>query len=224
VKPSRKLFVPLLGGSLLALSSASGQTLPDPLTGTVALDVSGGPVTYSGNSTVSGATISFTSDGSGTRQAILPGSLTGTGTLLVNGSLGDSAVTVDPLAAIGGSGPLGGDLSFASNSFLRVVDFTNPLAVAGTVTFGSGFGIANLLGINWDDLDLNTPYTVISTTQTFGAGDIANFGIASAVAVGDTGRQAFFTDGSLAVVVIPEPAAEQLGCLGMLLLLRRHRP
>jgi fibronectin-binding autotransporter adhesin len=165
----------------------------------------GGTTTLTGTSTYTGATT------------------VSAGTLLVNGELGNSAVTVDSLATIGGTGTINGSLSFAANSFLQVVDFDDPLAVGGTITFGSGFGIANLLGINWDILDLDTPYTVLSTTQTFGVGDIANFGIGNAVAVGSIGRQAYFTNGSLAVVVIPEPSAALLGGLGLLALLRRRR-
>jgi autotransporter-associated beta strand protein len=145
------------------------------------------------------------------------------GTLLVNGSLGNSAVTVDSLAVIGGTGALAGSLSFAGDSFLEVVNLSDALAVGGTITFGSGFGIANLLGISWDDLNFNTPYTVLSTSQTFGETDIANFGFDNRVAVGSLGRQAYFTSGSLNVVVIPEPRAALLGGVGLLMLLRRRR-
>jgi autotransporter-associated beta strand protein len=149
------------------------------------------------------------------------------GTLLVNNATGSGtgtgSVTVDADGTLGGTGSISGSLSFAANSFLQVVDFDDPLAVGGTITFGSGFGIANLLGINWDILDPDTPYTVLSTTQTFGVGDIANFGIGNSVAVGSIGRQAYFTNGSLAVVVIPEPSAALLGGLGLLALLRRRR-
>jgi autotransporter-associated beta strand protein len=144
------------------------------------------------------------------------------GTLLVNGSLGNTAVTVNPAATIAGTGSLGGSLSFAGGAFLDVLDFNDPLAVTGTITFGSGFGIANLTGIDWDSLAFDTSYTVLSTSQTFGTGDIGNFGIANAAPVG-TGRYAYFTNGSLAVVVIPEPAAALLGGLGLLTLLRRRR-
>jgi autotransporter-associated beta strand protein len=117
-----------------------------------------GTLTLSGDSTYTGAT------------------LVSAGTLLVNGQLGNTAVTVDGSATVGGTGSLGGSLAFSGTSNLRVVNFNDPLAVAGTVTFGSDFGIDNLLGINWDSLDLHTAYTVLTTTQSFGTGDIANFG------------------------------------------------
>ncbi len=175
-------------------------------TGNLGLNKSGsGTLTLSGVNTYTGDTV------------------VSAGTLFVNGSLGNSAVTVDPLATIGGTGTINGDLTFAANSFLEVIDFDNPLAIAGTATFESGFGIANLLGIDWDSLDLNTAYTLISTSQAFEAGDIANFGFDNRVSVGSLGREAYFTDGSLALVVIPEPRAALLGGLGLLMLLRRRR-
>ena len=149
--------------------------------------------------------------------------LVSAGTLLVNGSLGNSpTVTVDANGTIGGSGLIAGSLNLDAAAKFTVVNLADALSVSGTVTFGSGFGIANLLGINWDALDLNTPYTVLSTTQTFGTGSIANFGFDNRVAVG-TGREAYFTNGSLAVVVVPEPRAALLGGLGLLALLRRRR-
>lgn len=178
-------------------------------------DGTGGGMTFKG-----GGTTTLT----GTSTSTYTGDTTvSAGTLLVNGSLGNSAVTVDPLAIIGGTGALGGSLTFAGDSFLEVVNLSDALAVTGTITFGSGFGIANLLGIDWDSLDLNTPYTVISTTQTFGTVDIDNFGFANAFGVGSSGREAYFTNGSLAIVVIPEPSAALLGGLGLLALLRRRR-
>jgi autotransporter-associated beta strand protein len=164
-----------------------------------------GTLTLSGDSTYTGAT------------------LVSAGTLLVNGQLGNTAVTVDGSATVGGTGSLGGSLAFSGTSNLRVVNFNDPLAVAGTVTFGSGFGIDNLLGINWDSLDLDTAYTVLTTTQSFGTGDIANFGYDNRVTVGSLGREAYFQNGSLQVIVIPEPSAALLGGLGMLALLRRRR-
>ncbi|MGA0846786.1 MAG: autotransporter-associated beta strand repeat-containing protein [Luteolibacter sp.] len=165
------------------------------------------------------ATLTLTNNG----NAYTGATTVSAGSLLVNGSLGDTAVTVNSAATIGGNGSLGGSLGLDAASFFEVVDFNNPLAVTGTITLGSGFGIDNLLGIDWDTLDLDTPYTLISTSQTFGTGSIDNFGLANAVSVGNSGRQAYFTNGSLAVVVIPEPSSALFGSLSLLLLLRRRR-
>jgi autotransporter-associated beta strand protein len=169
------------------------------------MDSSGRVQTLSGTNTYTGTT------------------LVSAGTLLVNGSLGNTAVTVDPMATVGGTGSLGGSLTFAASSFLQVADINDPLAVGGTTTFGSGFGIANLLGIDWDALDLNTPYTILSSSQDFSLAGLDNFGLANAANVGLSDRQAYFINGSLAIVVIPEPHAALLGGLGLLALLRRRR-
>jgi hypothetical protein len=151
------------------------------------------------------------------------------GTLLVTGTLGTAGasatdVSVAADATVGGTGTISGNLSLAATSLLRVVDINDPLTVAGTVTLGTGFGIANLRSVDWDNLELNTKYTLIDGTSTaFSTSNIANFGLANAVAVGGAGRTAYFDNGSLALYVIPEPAATLLGGLGALALLRRRR-
>ena len=146
------------------------------------------------------------------------------GTLLVTGALGNTAVSVANNATVGGSGTIGGTLSFAGDSFFDVfsaVVGNDPLAVAGTVTFGSGFGINNLTGINWASVAMGT-YTLIDSTQDFSLADLDNWGSANAFSVG-AGKSAYFQNGSLELVVIPEPGAALLGGLGMLCLLRRRR-
>ncbi len=62
----------------------------------------------------------------------------------------------------------------------------------------------------------------MSTTTTFNDTLIENFGIDNKFAVG-TDRYAYFQNGSLAVVVVPESEAALLGGLGLLALLRRRR-
>jgi autotransporter-associated beta strand protein len=184
-----------------------------------------------GNNTLAGAWVNntggvatLTKNGAGTW--ILTGTNTYTGattvnagTLLINGdnSGATGPITVAAGAYLGGSGDIGGNLSFAATSLFEIVDINTPLAVSGTVTFGSGFGIANLAGLDWDSLDLNSPYTLISTTQTFTASDIANFGLENAAPVG-TGRSAYFQSGSLQLVVVPEPTTMALLGAGVALL------
>lgn len=173
--------------------------------GTMALNKVGtGALTLSGANTYTGDTV------------------VSAGTLLVNGSLGNSAVSVEAAATIGGTGDLAGNLSMDATSFFEVVDISNPLSVAGTITFGSGFGIENITGVDWASLTKNTPHTLISTSQVFTSADIANFGLENAADLGG-GLFAYFENGSLAVVVIPEPAVTLLGCFGILGLLRRRR-
>jgi hypothetical protein len=64
--------------------------------------------------------------------------------------------------------------------------------------------------------------TLISTTQTFSAAHIENFGIANAASVGGNGY-VYFETGSLRLLVIPEPGSALLFGLGMLVIGRRRR-
>lgn len=195
----------IANAATFTVNTTANQTLSGVISGSGVLNKSNdGILTLLGNSTYTGAT------------------LVSAGSLLVTGSLGNTAVTVQNGATFGGSGSIGSSLGLGAESFFEMVDLIVPLDVTGTITFGSGFGIANLLGINWDLVTLDT-YTLISTTQTFSTSDIANFGFDNRVAVGSLGREAYFTNGSLAVTIIPEPSAALLGGLGMLLLLRRRR-
>jgi autotransporter-associated beta strand protein len=144
------------------------------------------------------------------------------GTLLVNGSLGNSAVTVDG-GAFGGSGAIGSTLDLLSGKF-HVADLFDALQVADTLTLYAGFGIDDLAGITWESVD-NGTYTLINGTLDTGVFDgLANNSLASAGEI-DGSRSAYFQlqESSLQLVVIPEPRAALLGGLGLLALLRRRR-
>ena len=183
------------------------------------------------NSTYAGlisGNLHLVKQGTGTQTLTAANTYAGTttvsaGTLLVNGSLGSGSVHVREGAAIGGTGSIGGDLHFDNAALLHIASFTSPLAVSGTVSFGNGFGIANLSGIDWDELELVTAYDLLATSQDFGISTLANFGPENAAPVG-SGRLAYFQNGSLQVVVIPEPASALLAALGGLLATRRRRP
>lgn len=147
-------------------------------------------------------------------------SLVSAGTLFVSGSLGnDSDVTVGTNGTIGGGGTIGGTLHFDSGADFAFVP-GQTLTVNGTsVTFGN-FGIANLFGL--DNTVAPDIYTLINGDAVIDWANIANVGSANAYDLGG-GVSAHFQEGSLQVVVIPEPATALLGSLGLFFLLRRRR-
>ncbi len=221
--------------SLAAANSSNITTRVDLTLGNLEANVADGAAAE--DLVISGAITQNTGAGTGAKSVTKTGDgtlvLSGTssytgattvsaGTLLVTGALGNTAVSVADNAILGGTGTVGGNVSFGGNSFLQVVNLADALAVDGTVTFGSGFGINNILGLDWDSLTLNQSYMLLSTTTVFDGTMIENFGFANKFAVG-TDRYAYFQNGSLSVVVVPEPEAALLGGLGLLALLRRRR-
>ena len=171
---------------------------------------------------------SFSQMGSGTTVLTAANTYTGAttvsaGTLLVNGSLGNSNVSVSSGARFGGTGELGGNLGLTSGSFFHVVNLNDGLAVTGTINLFEGFGVNDLVGLTWGSVATGT-YTLINGTLDTGVfAKLANNSAATAFELED-GRTAYFQDGSLQLVVaIPEPRAALLGSLGMLMLLRRRR-
>ncbi|MDP4625607.1 MAG: autotransporter-associated beta strand repeat-containing protein [Akkermansiaceae bacterium] len=164
-------------------------------------------------------------DGSGDLTLSGSNSYTGattvsSGTLFVNGSLGATDVSVASGAILGGTGSIAGTLDFDGASFLNIVDIGTALAVTGNVTFGSGFGINNLTGWDLESTAADT-YTLISGSN-IDFTNLDNVGLANAVTLGN-GNKAYFQNGSLQLVIIPEPSVALLSALGVLALFRRRR-
>ena len=145
------------------------------------------------------------------------------GTLLVSGALGNSAVGVSNAGtAFGGSGSLGGSLTLNADTLFYVADLSDPLFVTGTVSLYSGFGVDDLAGLTWSSVN-NGTYTLIGGTLGAGVFDsLAHNSLGSAYDIGG-GRSAYFQQGSLQLVVIPESSTALLGGLGLLAMLRRRR-
>jgi autotransporter-associated beta strand protein len=147
------------------------------------------------------------------------------GTLYISGALGATDVSVAANASIGAGdaiGLLGGDLFFASGSFLDVTLGTLSVANSATVTFGN-FGFGNLIGFNVETAGVGT-YTLIDGDFTLDPTNLAHFGLANAFTRGD-GNLAYFDVGSLTVTIaaVPEPDAALIGSIGLLMLLNRRR-
>ncbi len=102
------------------------------------------------------------------------------------------------------------------------IDISNGLLTvsSGTVSFG-GFGFDDINGFDVNTAE-NGTYTILDGSFTLNSANISNFGAENALDLGG-GRSAYFEEGSLNVVVIPEPSAALLGGLGVLALLRRRR-
>ena len=165
---------------------SSGSTLD--VTGTIttgSVTKSGsGTMVLAGNSTYTGAT------------------LVSAGTLLVNGDLGNTAVTVGANGTIGGSGSISGSLNFGDGAKLTV-NLADPFLITGIGTF-DGFGFDDLIG------SMSKPSAWEPTRCWHGSNftftNISNFGEGNALVRND-GKLAYFTNGSLQVVVVPEPGA-----------------
>jgi autotransporter-associated beta strand protein len=178
---------------------------------------------------ISGSGFGITKEGAG--NLVLSGintydgaTLVNAGTLFATGLLA-SDVSVSDAATLGGGGTVGA-VSFAGGSFFDIALAIggNALDSTATISFSSaGFGIDNLVfngaAVDWSTI-VNNTYTLISGNldETL----LDNFGSGSAFGIGG-GRTAYFEEGSLNLVVIPEPRAALLGGLGLLALLRRRR-
>jgi hypothetical protein len=121
---------------------------------------------------------------------------------------------------MGGDGVIGGGLTFDAGSFL-VFNPAETLTVNGsTVSFG-GFGVANLFGLS--SATPNGSYTLIDGLADFGTyANVSNFGLENAYNLG-AGKSAYFSAGSLNLVVVPEPSSMLLLSLSCVAISRRRR-
>jgi autotransporter-associated beta strand protein len=191
----------LINDGVLAVSQTGTTTIASAISGDGSLQQSGSGVTaLTGSNAYAGPTS------------------VDAGGLLVNGAnTGLGLVSVVNAAWIGGSGSLAGGLSLAAGAKL-VFDPLASLSVAGSVTLDNSFSVASLVeadgsAIDWGAIADGT-YTLIGTSSTFNT--IANFGAENAFSIG-AGRTAYFENGSLQLVVVPEPSALALAGFGVAL-------
>ena len=166
------------------------------------------------------------------KSLTLDGALSGSGALTIvadSGTVylnGDSTgftglLNIDTGAKLGGSGTINGDLTIAAGGTLAF-STTDTLTVGGTVSLDSTFGIDDLIGISSGTAE--GTYTLIDgdASASFLAG-FENIGAGNAYVLG-AGKSAYFQEGSLQVVVIPEPATLGLvvAMAGGMLFIRRR--
>jgi autotransporter-associated beta strand protein len=127
---------------------------------------------------------------------------------------------------LGGEGTVLGDLEFGSGALLAFNPTATLLVGSGMISFASGFGIANIVGLN-SSTEFGT-YTLLDEIEEgfISFSDLANVGLDNAVDIGG-GKLAYFQEGSLQLVVVPEPSTALLGGLGLAIaswsVCRRHR-
>lgn len=149
------------------------------------------------------------------------------GTLFLNGAhTGGGAFHIASGAAFGGMGTISSDMTFSPGANFVFNPMTTLTVLDGkSVAMHDTFGISNLVNadgtlIDWNMID-DGVYTLISTLSGFN--NISNFGFGNRQSIGDD-RFAYFQNGSLQLVVIPEPSTILLTMilLGSALLLGRR--
>ena len=163
----------------------------------------------------------LTKQGAGTLTLAGNSSYAGTtavdvGGLLVDGALSGVGLTsVANGARVGGDGSLAGALTLLSGAQF-IFNPSATLDVTGAVTLDNSFSVFSLVAadgssIDWSSVATGT-YTLIGTTSTFA--NILNFGVGNAANIGGD-RTAYFQNGSLQLVIVPEPGAFALAGLGI---------
>lgn len=127
---------------------------------------------------------------------------------------------VDASGAVGGNGSIAGSLVFAAGAGLIFDGDNTGLTVSGTVTFDNSFGIDDVSGL--DGSTAVGTYLLIANAGDFS--NIENFGESNAFDLG-SGKSAYFQNGSLELVVVPEPSTFALigGLLALASVMIRRR-
>ena len=177
------------GTGTINFNQSTGTDISAPISGNGSVNQLGSGMTIlSGNNTYTGTTTVVN------------------GTLLVDGEVGLSDVSVSSGAAFGGSGVLGGNLTLEAGAQF-IFSLSDALTVNGSsVSFGR-FGIDDLVGL--DSTVANGAYTLIDGTATIDVANLLHVGEASAFDLGG-GKEAYFSIGSLVVNVVPEPSTYAL--------------
>jgi len=180
----------ILNNAALVFDRSDALTFSGTIGGSGGVTKQGvGALTLAGNSSYAGATA------------------VNMGGLLVDGTLSGLGLTsVASGAWFGGDGSLAGGLTLLSGAQF-IFNSSATLDVTGAVALDNNFSVSSLVAANGGTIDWGSiadgTYTLINTTSTFN--NILNFGAANAADIGG-GRTAYFQNGSLQLVVVPEPS------------------
>ena len=220
------------GGTLRAVRNEgnfiSANTTVSVQSGGANIDSAGFNITVGANLSGTGT---LDKEGTGTLNRTGTGNSVGAasvsaGTLFISGALAASGgTTVSSTGVIGAGdangGTLSGNLTIADGGKLDLSLGKLALASGSTLSFG-GFGFDDLVGFDVSLAALGL-HTLVEGDFTLDSSNIANFGEENAMDIGG-GRSAYFTSGSLAVMVVPEPSSALLAGFGLAgLALRRRR-
>ena len=178
-----------------------------------------GANTYTGKTTVSAGTLALSTSVLLTSGEI---EVTAAGLLDVSGVTGGFSLGAGQ--TLSGNGDIAGSLSMGTTSRMAFSTTNTMTLTSGTLSFaagtaGSRFGIDNLDGLT-SATALGT-YTLVSGVVD--TTNLDNLNAANACDLGD-GVSAYFQEGSLQVVVVPEPAvglSAAAALIGIGLVLRR---
>ena len=196
----------------LTPDGASTGGLTKSGTGTLTLSAAN---TFTGETRITAATLALSGAGALASETITVDS---DATLDVSGTT-SSLLTLGSGQTLGGDGTVAGNLAFGSDAKLA---FSATLSYTGTsdITF-SNFSLSSILGLD-ETAEVKT-YTLIDGLVDFSSG-ISNVGYDERDSIGG-GKEAYFQEGSLQLVVIPEPGTIFLLTLGALAVgaVRRRR-
>ncbi|MFM7412928.1 MAG: autotransporter-associated beta strand repeat-containing protein [Planctomycetota bacterium] len=211
VSANRGVTLGSLGGTL-----ERSWSVDSIITGAGGLTKTGGGTTtfkaantYAGQTVITGGTLALGPAGS--IASSLGIFLSGTTTGLNLSAASGGGITIGSGKGVGGLGTITGNLSLGSGAGLVLSSSALlarvPLSVTGTVSLPNAFGVASLFGTTGQPFDFSLiqdgTYPLINNGSSFA--NISNFGAGNAANIGG-GRTAYFTEGSLNLIIVPEPA------------------
>jgi len=211
VSANRGVTLGSLGGTL-----ERSWSVDSIITGVGGLTKTGGGTTtfnaantYAGQTVITGGTLALGPAGSIASSVGI--FLSGTTTGLNLSAASGGGITIGTGKGVGGLGTITGNLSLDSGAGLVLSSSALlagvPLSVTGAVSLPNDFAVASLFGTTGQPFDFSLipdgTYPLIDNGSSFA--NISNLGPGNSADIGG-GRTAYFTEGSLSLIVVPEPS------------------